>query len=523
MSLAERALDSDPAVLDDTVLRDIRARLGAAGLADCAAFVLVELCDRGLQATVVDAGTGSRVAERGDDALSPRMLDRAVADHLVRTGRVERPESDEWVDELLHLVTGLRTTLATADGAFAMGTAHVGLVRVSRRDLVVALHPHLMVAAALWRSAAADFEPPVGAVVFLPDHRRWPGLFESLAQNASIPAVAVEDEVVPQGRGRARHGAPAATSQPVVAVPGQSEQVSPVTTASAELPSVGPDAAFEPPVQFESPVPLEPTPVFASMSRPVEPMPVPVAVPVPTPVAVPAPVVPPDAPAAFVPQPVVPGSSAPPSPPAGPHLPPPFAPPPRRVRDIAAPIVPGDPWNPPMPAPGGHDAFFGPGGEREPISVHDHRDVRDPGGPRHYSPPTMVTDTASPEARRVHNRRLLIGAGAVASSAALGIIVLTLPWIDQGPPTIGGQINAAQTAQPPVGAVSTPSPTQPSRPPLDLGAARSPATQYTTPPPVVTPPTAQAAPRRSNPAPRARPRPRSIPNPIPGLPPILLP
>ncbi|MBJ7289663.1 MAG: hypothetical protein JHC79_12165, partial [Williamsia sp.] len=167
MSSAERASDPALVVLDTSALRDVRERIRAAGPSDCDAFVVVDLGDRGLSATVVDAESGVRVGERTDSDLAPRMLDRAIVDHLTATGRVARPESDEWADELLGLVTGLRGTLVTAEGAFAMGAEHVGLVRVSRSDLVVALHPYLMTAAALWQSVVSECARTVGALVFL--------------------------------------------------------------------------------------------------------------------------------------------------------------------------------------------------------------------------------------------------------------------------------------------------------------------------------------------------------------------
>lgn len=483
MSSAERAFDSAPSVLDIHMLRDVRARIAAAGLTDHEEFVVVAHGDRGLTATVVDAETGTRLVERTDDQLEPRSLDLAVVDHLIRTGRVTIPESDEWAVELRDVVTGLRETLVYAEGSFAMGTEHVGLVRVSRRDLVVALHPQLMAATALWQSVASERARPVGAVVFLPGHQQWPGLFETVAQHAAIPTIAVEDAPVATvaGRRHGRHGVPAGAAEPVV--PNDHDSDDRVSDDLDDDP--GHDVAVPEPsapasIEFQAPE-FEPTPVFESMSLPAV-------------------------------DPTVVFTPSTPSPHPTPTPPPP-------VMHAHVPVAADPDRNRPSPAVPEQDAFNRPVREREPISVHDHRDMRDLDGPRHYSPPAPVAETASPEARRVHQRRLLIGAGAVAGAAALGIVVLTLPWLDQGESTAGAQINVAQTGSPPVAGTSQPSSTQAPRTPLDLGAARLPVTQYTAPPPP--PPTVQAAPRRANPAPR--PRLRSIPNPIPGLPPILLP
>lgn len=193
MSTAQRAPHSGAVMLDESLLHEVQRTLAASGITDCAAFVLVELNEGGLRTAVVDSSTGASLVERGDGKLGPRMLDLSMADHLVRSGRVERPASFEWATELIDLMPDIRARLAVTDGAFAMGARHVAMFRVSRRDYYAGLQPHLLAAQSLWQAVALNSAPPVGALVFMPEHEQWPGLFPTLSHLAPIPAVALRD------------------------------------------------------------------------------------------------------------------------------------------------------------------------------------------------------------------------------------------------------------------------------------------------------------------------------------------
>ncbi|MBT0566296.1 hypothetical protein [Williamsia sp. CHRR-6] len=200
-------------MLDYRLLREISRQLTAAGVYRCASFVLVELDNRGLRTSVVDSTTGISLLERGDRKLTPRLLDLSMADYLVQSGRVGRPETLEWANELIGLFPGIRERLNHSDGAFAMGPKHVGLFRVSRRDYFAGLQAHLMAAQTLWQSTALNADLPVGAIVFMPEHTRWPGLYPTLSHLSPIPTVALADPRPALTRkARGKHGVESSSS-----------------------------------------------------------------------------------------------------------------------------------------------------------------------------------------------------------------------------------------------------------------------------------------------------------------------
>ncbi|MGJ0118246.1 hypothetical protein ACQ7HM_03470 [Williamsia sp. MIQD14] len=465
-------------MLDESLLHEVRQTLAAAGVTDCAAFVLVELNEGGLRTAVVDASTGASLVERGDGKLCPRMLDLSMADHLVRTGRVERPASFDWATELIDLMPDIRARLAVTDGAFAMGSSHVAMFRVSRRDYYAGLQPHLLAAQSLWQAVALDSTPPVGALVFMPEHEQWPGLFPTLTHLAPIPAVALRDpgpDTATPAVGARRHEDPEPVPAPPVANP---------------LPPAG------------RPVPL---PVTATPA----PVPVPVA-----------------------PSPSLPDRSSPPVPPPIEVLPAPSGHRGHAVEQGHDSLLPGarlptgtflpDPSPYALAGATGEQDVYQPAdlGERTPAPVRENPDVMHAPGPRHYTPPAHQTRT-SVDGAPVDHRRVFIGVAAVIGAAVVGGLIVGLSWLggdsdSPRPETAAAQGMVAQTSSVPV----SPAPT--SRPPLDTRSAQAPLLRYTAPPPVTAAPTAQPSgpTRRAAPPP---PRRRSIPNPIPGLPPILLP
>lgn len=468
-------------MLDESLLHEVQRTLAASGITDCAAFVLVELNEGGLRTAVVDSSTGASLVERGDGKLCPRMLDLSMADHLVRSGRVERPASFDWATELIDLMPDVRARLAVTDGAFAMGASHVAMFRVSRRDYYAGLQPHLLAAQSLWQAVALNSAPPVGALVFMPEHEQWPGLFPTLSHLAPIPAVALRDP---------------GPDTAVPAVGARRHQDDEPTDAAAVPVSAAPD-------HDPAPAPVMPSPL------PPAPLPVPAA-----PTAPPAPFV------AAVPPPIE-------------VLPAPSGHRGHAVEQAHDSLVSGArlPTGSFLPDPspyalagatGEQDVYRSADlGERTPAPVQENRDVMHAPGPRHYTPPAHQT-RAMTEGSRADHRRVLLGVAAVIGAAVVGGLIIGLSWLGgdsdaQRPASAAAQGMVAQTSTVPV----SPAPT--SRPPLDTRAAQAPLLRYTPPPP----PTAdQQTAQRSAPTRRAAPPPprrRSIPNPIPGLPPILLP
>ena len=500
MSTAQRAPHSGAVMLDESLLHEVQRTLAASGITDCAAFVLVELNEGGLRTAVVDSSTGASLVERGDGKLCPRMLDLSMADHLVRSGRVERPASFEWATELIDLMPDIRARLAVTDGAFAMGARHVAMFRVSRRDYYAGLQPHLLAAQSQWQAVALNSAPPVGALVFMPEHEQWPGLFPTLSHLAPIPAVALRDpgpaaEVPAIGARRRRDDE--SPDAPVPAAPS-------LDTSVPAAPPLDTSAVVEPIAPHPEPVPASPVP------SPPPPAPVPVA-------AVPA--APPGPFTARVPAPIE-------------VLPAPSGHRGHAVQQGDDSLVPGGrmPTGSFLPDPspyalvgatGEQDVYrSGDLGERTPATVQENRDVMHSPGPRHYTPPAHQV-RASTDGSGADHRRVLVGVAAVIGAAVVGGLIVGLSWLggdgDSERPAVAAQGMVAQTSTVPVSPVPT------SRPPLDTRSAQAPLLRYTPPPPTVA---QQQTAQRSAPTRRAAPPPprrRSIPNPIPGLPPILLP
>lgn len=126
--------------------------------------------------------------------ITPRELDRALADHLVAVGRVNRPTDDEWRDELRKLAGRARTRLAASGGAFIMGERQVRLFRVTRRDVEVATAALVADLAAYLDAVLAQTGSTEAPVVLTTTHTQWPGLPAMLADARRKPVIVVDDE-----------------------------------------------------------------------------------------------------------------------------------------------------------------------------------------------------------------------------------------------------------------------------------------------------------------------------------------
>jgi hypothetical protein len=481
MSSALRQPRSGAVMLEESLRRDIRRALSAAGVESCAAFVLVELGDTGLRASVVDATTGGSLVEHGNGRLCPHMLDLTLADHLVRIGRVTRPESTEWAAELIGLMPQVRERLAAVDGAFAMGTEHVAMFRMSRTDCVTALSRELADAASIITRTVDEAPVGVDAVVVMPDHESWPGLVDELDERLPLPVVALDGESADADGGRHTVGATPDESAPDDPEP-----------ESAEDDRSAPEEIAAEPVVVEQADP-EPTTRPIPVTRPAEPLAYAVeqggaGIPTATPEVSPGPA---------VAQADASGVSNHP------------------VRDITT--------------TGDHDV------------VREQNDAASMSGagPRAYAPPGGASGRAVGPGGR---RRLAVGAVAVGGAVALGGAILAVPWLhgsdgSRSAPSVVGFTSpttaptassapSTSAAAPTTGARPNPAPATPpaATAPIDTRPAQGPAVQYTAPPPPQRP--SYVAPNRPRggglPLP-VIPRRRTIPNPIPGLPPIVLP
>ncbi|HCS56741.1 MAG TPA: hypothetical protein DIW80_05345 [Gordonia polyisoprenivorans] len=126
--------------------------------------------------------------------ITPRELDRALADHLVAVGRVNRPTDDEWRDELRKLAGRARTRLAASGGAFIMGERQVRLFRVTRRDVEVATAALVADLAVHLDAVLAQTGSTDAPVVLTTTHTQWPGLPAMLADARRKPVIVVDDE-----------------------------------------------------------------------------------------------------------------------------------------------------------------------------------------------------------------------------------------------------------------------------------------------------------------------------------------
>ncbi|GAC67494.1 hypothetical protein [Gordonia soli] len=165
------------------------------GLPEDEPFVLLDLTEIGLRIAVIDGASAVIVHESLTAAIRTELLDRLIADHLVRAGRVDQPETPAWAAELLDLTARGRVRLQSSDGAFIMGREHVRLFRVTRRDVDESTRDVAVEIDRLWQEIAEEAPRPVRSVVITAGHHDWPGWRTSLTQTAPVPVITLDEEV----------------------------------------------------------------------------------------------------------------------------------------------------------------------------------------------------------------------------------------------------------------------------------------------------------------------------------------
>jgi hypothetical protein len=194
--------------LQETLFADVRklltTELGVIG----PAFALVDLDDGGLRGAAVDAATGQCLIELNDNTLHSASFDRAMADHLVRTGRARMPATPEWARELIGMMAQARTLLGTTEATFVMGKQDVGLLRVTRADVEAALNPSTVRAISVARSVALAAPSPICAVVVISHHVEWPGLTDEMSKAfaGQLPVLSIRASLTPVRQGKHSRG-----------------------------------------------------------------------------------------------------------------------------------------------------------------------------------------------------------------------------------------------------------------------------------------------------------------------------
>ncbi|WP_042375157.1 hypothetical protein [Gordonia alkanivorans] len=174
--------------VNPTVLDDVRSKLRSRGLDDDPQVVLLGLDGNGcVSVGRFDTSRGTVADTYADAALSLGALDRAIADHLTRIGRVESPTSPEWQDELFELISRARERLQDSDGTFLMGCRHIRLFRMARRDVEEAGGALIARGEELARAAVAGAQ--AHAVVIADGLGVWPGLRDGIAKAVPVPIV----------------------------------------------------------------------------------------------------------------------------------------------------------------------------------------------------------------------------------------------------------------------------------------------------------------------------------------------
>ncbi|GAB84279.1 hypothetical protein [Gordonia rubripertincta] len=556
------------------VLDDVRSKLRLRGLDDDPQVVLLGLDGNGrVSVGRFDTSRGTVADSYSDPALSLGALDRAIADHLARIGRVESPTTPEWQDELFELISRGRERLQDSDGTFLMGRRHIRLFRMARRDVEEAGGALIARGEELARAAVAGAQ--AHAVVITDGLGVWPGLRDGIAKAVPVPIVDAapgpltaaaptgpldgsRGESEPEPTEAAARDVSASDSlttpgeEPAADVPAEADTATPGDfDPDAGDPDAGdPDAGD----RDRTPAPLASEVTWTATNheadgadseaesaseREVEAAaePAPVVDDSPEPVADESPEVVADA----EPEPSekVTDRLAPPASGAGPippdeaptgKLPLPFGRPdgsPGRSGDFpvvgveempqARIVEPVDPA--PATAFGALAAYPGPSPVQEPAPVHEY--IPAPMTPPHGNIPvpeqhSLAIRTGSAPVGPRHNlpaKRIWAGVALVCALAVIGVAVaLAAGSNGSSPAPVAGPTTPATTAPT----------TQEYADPAIFAEARQPAQRYTPPPPPVA--TNEPAP---SPRPRSRaPRPQrgvTIPNPIPGLPPIVLP
>ncbi|MDH3046548.1 hypothetical protein [Gordonia alkanivorans] len=234
--------------VDPTVLDDVRSKLRSRGLDDDPQVVLLGLDGNGcVSVGRFDTSRGTVADTYADAALSLGALDRAIADHLTRIGRVESPTSPEWQDELFELISRGRERLQDSDGTFLMGRRHIRLFRMARRDVEEAGGALIARGEELARAAVAGAQ--AHAVVIADGLGVWPGLRDGIAKAVPVPIV----DAAPGPLTDAVPAGPLGVPQDKPEVPQDKPEVpqdEPEPTVTAESDATGTDS---PPTTVEEP------------------------------------------------------------------------------------------------------------------------------------------------------------------------------------------------------------------------------------------------------------------------------
>ncbi|MYR08177.1 hypothetical protein GTV32_18565 [Gordonia sp. SID5947] len=224
------------------LLGDVAARQLARGIPADLPFLLVDVTDDGLRVTTVDPRLDASVAALMAEAIRPSSLDQLLAAHLIRTGRVEQPTTEEWSAELVDLASRARSRLASTDGTFIVGREYVQYFRVWQRDLDEATAGPADGVARLCEEAAVDAPGRITSVVLAGGHEAWPGLAPMLGRRAPVPVIALMPAGTPEvERSEPRHddGVPlgAAPPTPDLIVPETVPSAPPVAPRTGDFPA----------------------------------------------------------------------------------------------------------------------------------------------------------------------------------------------------------------------------------------------------------------------------------------------
>ncbi|MYR08173.1 hypothetical protein GTV32_18545 [Gordonia sp. SID5947] len=168
-------------------LAEIASRQVACGLPADRPFLLVDIADDGLLISAIDPAAVTVIGRRVLRTVDPLALDQALAEHLVRAGRVPTPETDDWWNELLELAGVGRERLSTSDGTFVRGHRDVRFFRVNRRDLDDATAPFSGEVSGVLRDMAKEFG--ASSVALGKNYEVWPGLGAVLRRSLSLPVI----------------------------------------------------------------------------------------------------------------------------------------------------------------------------------------------------------------------------------------------------------------------------------------------------------------------------------------------
>ncbi|MBD1322480.1 hypothetical protein [Gordonia hankookensis] len=165
---------------------EIGDRQLASGVPTDQPFLLVDVADDGLLISAVDPAAGTTLDQRVLWSVHPIALDQALAEHLVRAGRVPTPRTDDWWNELRELAGRGRERLSTSDGTFVMGHRDVRFFRVSRRDLDEATASLATEVSSMVREMGQEFGAT--SVVIGRGGDDWPGL-DAVLQRQQLPVI----------------------------------------------------------------------------------------------------------------------------------------------------------------------------------------------------------------------------------------------------------------------------------------------------------------------------------------------